>query len=97
MLIIRKNHTFLVPNGSTVILPEDVLIIAAREFQNRANLTLQEISVGGKHRFANKLLRDLKLPAGTLIVMIKRGEDTIIPAGNSKIYNGDTLVMAHYD
>lgn len=97
VLIIRKNHTFLVPNGSTVILPEDVLIIAAREFQNRANLTLQEISVGGKHRFANKLLRDLKLPVGTLIVMIKRGEDTIIPAGNSKIYSGDTLVMAHYD
>ena len=97
VLIIRKGRTFLAPNGSTKILPEDVLILAAREFQNRDNLTLQEIAVGGKHKFCNKLLKDLKLPSGHLIVMIKRNEETIIPAGNTKIYSGDTLVMAHYD
>ena len=97
VLIIRKKQQFLVPSGSTMILPEDVLIIAAREFQNRANLTLREETVNGMHRFCNKLLKDLVLPSGTLVVLIRRSEETIIPSGSTKIYSGDTLVMAHYD
>ena len=33
---------------------------------------------------------------GTLVVMIQRQEDTIIPDGNTEIQRGDTLVLAKF-
>ena len=33
-------------------------------------------------------------PDGKLVILIKRGLDTIIPTGNTIILSGDTLVFA---
>ncbi len=95
-LIIRQEVGFMVPGGDTVILPGDLLVIAAREFENRANLTLREVPVTAKHKFCNKTLRELDTPTGTLVVMIKRLEQTIIPCGDTCIQDGDTLVIARF-
>ena len=44
VLVMRKEEK-IVPNGDTVILPGDLLVIAARAFEDRENLTLREITV----------------------------------------------------
>ena len=95
-LIARQGEGFMVPGGDTEILPGDLLVIAAREFENRANLTLREVPVTAKHKFCHKALRELDTPAGTLIVMIQRCGQTIIPCGDTQVEEGDTLVVAHY-
>ena len=44
----------------------------------------------------NRHLRELDVGEGTLVVMIQRQEDTIIPDGNTEIQRGDTLVLAKF-
>ncbi len=95
-LIIRNDKQILVPNGSTRILPGDLLIIAAREFENRANLTLREVSVDNSSRYAGKTLKEVDRPQDSLVVLIRRPGETIIPAGDTRILSGDTLVVAHF-
>ena len=38
-------------------------------------------------------LRDLQMPHGTRVMMIKRGEEFVVPHGSLKLYPGDHLVI----
>ena len=84
----------IVPNGSTVLLPGDLLVLAARAFEDRENLFLQEIVVEKGHKWVGRSLRQIPTRSDTLIVMIKRGNETIIPGGSTILQAGDTLVIA---
>lgn len=96
VVLILRNGSSLVPNGSTVLLPGDLLVIAGQEFEDRDNMTLYEVSIDKTHKWKGKSLRELALPKGTLIVMIQNKAGTIIPDGNSVIHAEDTLVIAKF-
>ena len=93
VMIARREET-IVPNGSTVLLPGDLLVLAARAFEDRENLSLQEIVVEKGHKWVGRSLRQIPTRSDTLIVMIKRGNETIIPGGSTILQAGDTLVIA---
>ena len=93
VMIARREET-IVPNGSTVLLPGDLLVLAARAFEDRENLFLQEIVVEKGHKWVGRSLRQIPTRSYTLIVMIKRGNETIIPGGSTILQAGDTLVIA---
>ena len=38
-------------------------------------------------------LREVELPGGTLIVMIRRGDDSLIPRGDTTLLDGDRLTV----
>lgn len=95
VLILRGNET-IVPNGDTRILAGDLLVAAGKEFEDRKNLTLREITVGKNDKWAGKCLTEIPVPQGTLIVMIERGSSTIIPRGDTVIQEGDLLVEAKF-
>lgn len=95
-LIIRRDEGVLVPSGSTRMLAGDLLVIAAREFENRASLTLQEVSIDASHKLCGKQLRDAPPAPGTLVVLVQRDGRTIIPTGDTGVQAGDTLVVARY-
>ena len=91
VLIVRGEET-LVPNGETVVFPGDLLVTAAPEFENRDSFGMFEEYVGKGSSRAGKAVRELELPQGTLIAMIKRGSGTVIPYGETKIEDEDVLV-----
>ena len=95
VLVMRKEEK-IVPNGDTVILPGDLLVIAARAFEDRENLTLREITVDKNHRCKGKTLEQVEIPQGMLIIMVQRGGQTIIPRGDTLIEEGDMLVAAQF-
>ena len=86
-MIARKEET-IVPNGSTVLLPGDLLVLAARAFEDRENLFLQEIVVEKGHKWVGRSLRQIPTRSDTLIVMVKRGNETIIPGGSTILQAG---------
>ena len=94
--LIRRDEGVLVPSGSTRMLAGDLLVIAAREFENRASLTLQEVSIDASHKLCGKQLRDAPPAPGTLVVLVQREGRTIIPTGDTGVQAGDTLVVARY-
>ena len=67
--------------GFDIDLPEEV----------KAALTEVDIIEGGARDGA--LLKDVKLPEKTLVMMIRRGERYIVPNGGTKLHKGDKLLL----
>ena len=93
VILLRKEKTLL-PSGDTLLQEGDLLVLAAPEFTDRRNLTLHESVVSKNHRLNGKLLKDLPKDNHFLIIMIKRGDSTIIPKGDTRIQAEDVLVFA---
>lgn len=52
-----------------------------------------EMVIAPKHLSDGNLMRELKLPPRTLVVMIKRDGKYLIPKGNTRLYIGDILLL----
>lgn len=63
------------------------------DYQDETDIKLIELIVKEKHPWIGKLIKDLKLSSDSLIVMIKRDNDTVIPNGYTKIHENDILVV----
>ena len=62
-----------------------LLIMAAEQFEDRDNLSMKEINLERGNRWIGKTLREISTPRGTLIVLIKRNGETIIPGGDTRL------------
>ncbi|MDO5695737.1 MAG: potassium/proton antiporter [Eubacteriales bacterium] len=93
VLIVRGDED-IIPEGKTEILVNDKVVLCGSGFtDNKDHLKLYEIPVDEDSKYCGKTLRDLGDMHRTLIVMIKRGNRTLIPGGGSRILAGDTLVL----
>ena len=92
-MILRGGRS-LVPDGGTVLRAGDLLVLAAHSFGDRATLTLREYAVERGDRWAGKTLAGMDLPEARRVVLIRRGVETIIPAGGTVVQAGDILVLA---
>jgi cell volume regulation protein A len=54
---------------------------------------LVEVPVPAQAVVIGRSLVDLALPAGALIVLIRRGDDVVVPRGSTQIESGDTLLV----
>ena len=52
-----------------------------------------EVVIGKRDKWAGKLIKELGLPANTIIALIERGDDVLIPRGDVKLKEGDVLVL----
>ena len=71
-----------------------MLVLAARAFEDREHISLHEIHVERGDRWANKSLAELPVPSGRLVILVKRGVETMIPTGRTIVKVGDVLVLA---
>ena len=99
VVMIKRNGDVFVPNGSTKILPGDILVLSGNklkyfnEYNEDKSTTLTEVSVEEKSSLINKSIKDANIPDDTLIVMIKRKGEVLVPNGNTIIHPGDILVI----
>lgn len=63
------------------------------DYQVQSDQAFLKINMGPDHFWVGKPLRDLGIGQESLIVLIKRGDKTIAPNGNTVIEAGDILVM----
>lgn len=64
------------------------------DYQEEVDVQLIKTKVPQGHPWEGKTIGQLNLVADTLVVMIKRGEERIVPNGNTVIEAGDTLVIS---
>ena len=99
IVMIKREGDVFVPNGSTLILPGDILVVAGnnlenfREYREDKSTKLMEMAVGKRSHLSEKAIVDVDMPEDTLIVMIKREGEVIIPNGSTIILPGDILVI----
>lgn len=90
--IIRQKVT-ITPNGNTTLKSGDTLIICAKTYQDNNNIELNELVVNNKNPWIGQKLRDINISKDSLIVLIQRKGQDIIPDGDTTIELQDTLVI----
>lgn len=90
--IIRDDNA-IVPSGNSLVLERDIIIIAAPGYQGYIHIEVNEFSVNKKHEWINKPIYAIKIPPKKLIAIIKRGNQVIVPNGDTIIKLDDILVL----
>jgi cell volume regulation protein A len=97
VLLQREGHTHT-PRGDTVILPGDVLVISGESFSGDTHTQISQVLVEDDNPWAGKLIKDLELPADTLIVSIVKSDGSAVtPKGWIRIDPNDTLTLFTLD
>ncbi len=63
------------------------------ELADELPTTLQTLTLTEQHLAGGNTLRDMHLPAGSLVMMIRRGSRYIVPNGSRKLHPGDRLLI----
>lgn len=63
------------------------------EIPEELGSNLREVTLTAEHIKAGDRLAEMNLPAGTLVMMIKRGEEFIVPNGQLQLKVGDILLL----
>lgn len=67
------------------------------ELDEQLPTKLITLTLTPRHLADGNTLRDMRLPAGTLVMMIRRGSHYIVPNGTRHLYPGDTLLIIKED
>lgn len=92
-LMIKRNGETLIPRGDTKILAGDSVILSVPAYTGFSGISLREIPIEQGNPWCGKSIEELHLPEKVLIAMIRRGTENMIPRGQTKILEGDVVVV----
>ena len=90
LVLVLRGDEKIQPGGSTVLLPGDEVIMLTRGFEDSVT-SLKERTIKADSRFAGKPLSEFHDKG--LVVLVRRGEQNIIPNGGTVLESGDRLVI----
>lgn len=91
-LILREEQK-IVPKGHTVLQTGDRVIFCSKTYQNETEANLKEHQISKNSVWIGKKIKDHPDHAKSLVVMIKRGKESIIPDGDTVLRPDDILVI----
>ncbi len=96
LISLRRGEKQIIPDGGTQLLRGDVLVLCARATDSAASngVRVTERVLSAKDVPTDTLLRvrDLPRQRDAIIMMIRRGEQIIIPDGDTVLMAGDVLI-----
>ena len=95
--MVDRSGTAIVPRGDTQLQEGDRLVLAARSFEDQEHLNIREVPVERGSKWAGQPISQLSNTKPRLIILIKRGLETVIPTGSTVICPGDVLVVAEQE
>ena len=93
IVLIRRGEQNIIPDGETIILQNDVLVLSAITPDEIHGIKLVEKIIEKDSRYNNKLLSEISKKHNEIIIMIQRNGQVIIPNGNVRLTTGDILVI----
>lgn len=98
IVMIKRGNKFITPNGDTIIKEGDILIFNARLYKEEDGVKLKEVNAFEHKEWIDKSVSDIVFKnKRRLIVMIKRGENMIIPKGDTIIEKNDVLILSGFE
>lgn len=92
-VMIKRDGQTIIPRGNTVIESHDSVMLSVPSCTESADLQLREVYIDHSHDWCGKKIKELNLSDKLLIVLIRRGEESLIPDGSTEIREGDTAVI----
>ena len=91
--MIRRGNENIVPRGDTVLRADDTVILGAEAVKDDKHIELKELVLLRHNPWNGLTISELDISRQTVILMVKRGNRTIIPKGRLKLMEGDRLIM----
>lgn len=91
-LVVRGDE-HIVPKGDTRLLTGDEIVLCTRSYQDESADALVQHSLSAISKWDGRKVSEYPMGARNLLVMIRRGEERIIPNGNTVLRSGDVLVL----
>ena len=91
-LVVRGN-TRIVPKGDTLLQAGDEIVLCTRSFQDQSTDILTRHCLSEDSKWAGCRVGDYPKQEGSLLILIQRGDERIIPNGNTILNAGDVLVL----
>lgn len=92
-VMIKRGGETIIPRGNTVIAPQDSVLLSVPSCTDSDDLHLREEHIDHDHAWCGKRIKELELPDNLLIVLIRRGGESLIPTGATEICEYDTVVL----
>ena len=90
---VQRGRETLVPRGGTVLRSGDSLVLGAGSYREDGRIELQEITLQPQNPWVGSSIRDLDISRQTLIVMVRRRGQTLIPNGGLVLLAGDQVLL----
>lgn len=93
VILLERSGEKELPSGDTEILEGDKVVIASAKPTVGSDVEIIEIEVDEDSDYAGKKIVEIKLDESERVMLIERGEEILIPRGDTGIEVGDILVM----
>lgn len=93
VIMLLRDGERLVPSGKTVLQAGDVAVLSARAFSGPDGIALTEQHIGADSPWIDRPISEYSPAAGELVIIILRGNKTVVPKGGTLIREGDILVI----
>ena len=93
IVLVKKEGEDIVPNGQTVLECGDTIVLAAKSIDFEEYYNMTEIVLTKKMLSKGSTLSELSGELDGLVMLIIRGDEFIIPNGDTALLVGDTLVL----
>ena len=90
---VHRDNDIIIPRGDVMLQKNDTVILAAEPIRGDKRIALKEITLLKENPWNGHYIRDLDISRQTLIVMIKRGDNVIIPQGGTRLKAGDVVLL----
>lgn len=92
--IIQRNGRPLIPRGDMVLKARDTLILGAESFLDKEqHIALKEVILKKNNPWIGKRIQDLNISRHSVVVLIKRHKNSLIPTDNFILRESDTVIL----
>ena len=90
---IQRNRKIVVPRGSVELRAGDTLVLGAKSLGNDKHIDLKEMVLRSQNPWNGQRIRDLDISRQTIIVMVRRKGNVLIPNGDLTLLEGDSIIL----
>ena len=93
MAAIQRGGQIVVPRGNVELLPDDTLVLGAKSLGEDRHIDLKEMVLRAQNPWNGQRIRDLDISRQTIIVMVRRKGNILIPNGDLTLKEGDSIIL----
>ena len=91
--IIKRKDDMIIPRGDIVLEAGDNIVLGAEPFEESKHIHLKEMVLRKQNPWTGMKIRDLDISRHSVIVLVKRGENAMIPNGGMVLKEGDRVFL----
>lgn len=91
--VIKRNDQMILPYGELTLLEGDRIVLGAEPFKDYDRIKLKEVVLEEENPWTGRRIKELDIPRTSIVVLVKRGEKSLVPHGELMLEDDDRVFM----